>query len=119
MCVCTHTSFASVNEDQRRMQMTDHRPVQGCFLKTALFVLIMINFFSLIPNSLHAWERIDFKNAPTQDMFPESDAVVIKNEGYMEIKKMERHCLPNMKSSKFFQTPIRDIAGKACRLITA
>ncbi|MCK4386057.1 MAG: DUF3857 and transglutaminase domain-containing protein [candidate division Zixibacteria bacterium] len=67
--------------------MTDHRPVQGCFLKTALFVLIMINFFSLIPNSLHAWERIDFKNAPTQDMFPESDAVAIKNEGQMEIKK--------------------------------
>ena len=67
--------------------MTNHRPVQGCFLKTALFVLIMINFFSLIPNSLHAWERIDFKNAPMQNMFPESDAVAIKNEGYMEIKK--------------------------------
>ena len=75
-----------MNENQRRLKRTDHRPSPRCFLKTALFVLI-INLFSLIPNCLYAWEKIDFKNTPTQEMFPESDAVIIKNEGQMEIKK--------------------------------
>ncbi|MFQ6031921.1 MAG: DUF3857 domain-containing transglutaminase family protein [Candidatus Zixiibacteriota bacterium] len=41
----------------------------------------------LLPIRLYAWEKIDFKNTPTQKMFPESDAVMIKNEGQMKIKK--------------------------------
>ena len=68
------------------MQRTDHRPSQSCLLKTALFLFI-VDVFTLLPTGLYAWEKIDFKNTPTQEMFPESDAVVIKNEGQMEIKK--------------------------------
>ena len=77
-----------MNENQRyaHMQRTDHRPSARCFLKTALFVLI-INLFLPIPNWLYAWEKIDLKNTPTQEMFPESDAVVIKNTGQIQIKK--------------------------------
>ncbi len=73
-------------ENQRRVQKIDHRASQSCFLKIALFLFI-IEASTLIPNCLCAWEKIDFKNTPTQEMFPESDAVVIKNEGQMEIKK--------------------------------
>jgi hypothetical protein len=68
------------------MQRTDRRASQRCLAEIALFVLI-VNLFSLIPNCPSAWDKIDFKNTPTQDMFPESDAVMIKNEGKMEIKK--------------------------------
>jgi hypothetical protein len=78
-----------VDENQMHvlMQRTDHRVSQSYLLKTALFVLI-IDVFTPLPTCLYAWEKIDFKNTPTQDMFPESDAVVIKNEGQMKIKRI-------------------------------
>jgi hypothetical protein len=75
-----------VNQNQKGIQKEDHRLSPRYLLKTASFLFI-IHIFMLLPICLYAWEKIDFKNAPTQDMFPESDAVVIKNEGHMEIKK--------------------------------
>ena len=75
-----------MNLNQERTQMTGHKTSLSCCLKTTLFIFT-IHFFALLPSYLCAWEKIDFKNTPTQAMFPESDAVVIKNEGQMEIKK--------------------------------
>ncbi len=77
-----------ITEDQKDMgtPRTDHKLSQGCFLSAALVVLT-ICVLLLGPISSCAWEKIELKNTPTQDMFPESDAVVIKNDGHMEINK--------------------------------
>ena len=68
------------------MRRADHKPSQIRLLRAGLFVAAF-GLLVLLPASLCAWEKIDLKNAPTQKMFPESDAVVIKNQGRMEIKE--------------------------------
>jgi hypothetical protein len=74
------------NQEQIRMQRTNHRLSPRHLLRAALFVAAF-GLLVLLPTSLYAWEKIDLENTPTQKTFPESDAVVIKNQGRMEIKQ--------------------------------
>ncbi|KPL03521.1 MAG: hypothetical protein AMJ73_06700 [candidate division Zixibacteria bacterium SM1_73] len=90
-----------MNLNQGRTQMTGHKTSLSCCLKTALFVFT-IHFFTLLPSYLCGWEKIDFKNTPTPAMFPESDAVVIKNEGQMEIRRNGEALFTEHKIIKIF-----------------
>ena len=42
-------------------------------------------FVLLISPSAFAWDKIDFKETPRQEAFPQSDAVIIKDEAFMDI----------------------------------
>lgn len=72
-------------------------------LWTCLF--LMVTFFSPVSTSLFAWEKIDFKKTPTQETFPQSDAVIIKDEAKMEIKPSGEANFTQHRIMKIFSDP--------------
>ena len=68
------------------MRRTGHRLLQKRLLQAGQFVAAF-SLLVLLSTPLFAWEKIDLRNAPTRKMFPESDAVMIKNQGRMEIRE--------------------------------
>ena len=70
---------------------------------TCLF--LMGTFFFMESTTIFAWEKIDFKKTPTQETFPQSDAVIIKDEASMEIKSNGETNFTQHRIMKIFSDP--------------
>ena len=68
-------------------------------------VFLMATFFFLVSPTLFAWEKIDFKKTPTPEMFPQFDAVIIKDEATMEIKSNGEANFTQHRIMKIFSDP--------------
>jgi len=71
-------------------------------LLTCLFLVVTF-FFS--ETFLFAWEKIDLKKAPAQELFPQSEAVIIKDEAFMEIESNGEANFTQHRIMKIFSDP--------------
>jgi hypothetical protein len=69
------------------------------------FLFLMTSFLLLAATTICAWEKIDLRQMPTRDMFPHSDAVIIKDEAVMEIKPDGEALFTQHRILKIFSDP--------------
>ncbi|KPK99741.1 MAG: hypothetical protein AMJ91_06550 [candidate division Zixibacteria bacterium SM23_73_3] len=68
-------------------------------------LFLMVTFFLLASAAVFAWEKIEFQETPTREMFPQFDAVIIKDEATMEIKSNGEALLTQHRIMKIFSDP--------------
>jgi len=74
-------------------------------LLLSICLFLIITLFSPVSTSLLAWEKIDFKKTPTQEMFSQSDVVIIKDEAKMEVKSNGEANFTQHRIMKIFSDP--------------
>lgn len=86
--------------------MLDKNPKYLSFIWLVPALLLFIIALLLHPWAVvYAWEKIDVGQVPTQQMFPHSDAVILKDEAVMDIKSNGEALLTRHLVMKIFSDP--------------
>jgi hypothetical protein len=84
----------------------DKNPKYPLFIGLVPALLLGIIVLLLHPWAVvYAWEKIDVGTTPTQQMFPHSDAVILKDEAVMDIKSNGEALLTRHLVIKIFSDP--------------
>jgi hypothetical protein len=78
-------------------------PKPGLLFPISLYLALW--FFLWGSSRLHAWEKIDLKQTPVQEDFPNSDAVIIKDEAVMEMESDGEALYTHHRIMKIFSDP--------------
>jgi hypothetical protein len=68
-------------------------------------ILIVVTLLILGSPSIWAWDKINPNQAPAQDMFPQWDAVILKDQAVMEIQANGEALLTQHRIMKIFSDP--------------